>query len=87
MAIYIPAHDPLTTIKGEELAEVSNSKYLGSYMQSTEADLKSRKAVAWKALNSMSAVWKSHISDSLKSNFFQAIVETAQLIPNVEATL
>ena len=62
MAINIPAHDPLTTIKGKELAEVSNFKYLGSYMQSTEANLKARKAVAWKALNSMSTVWKSHIS-------------------------
>ncbi len=46
MAINILAHDPLTTIKDRELCEVSNFKYLGSHMQSTEAGLKARKAVA-----------------------------------------
>ena len=45
ITITIPAHDPLTTTKGKELAEASNFKYLGSYMQSTEADLKDRMAV------------------------------------------
>jgi len=60
-------------------AEVSNFKYLGSYMESTEADLKARKAVAWKALNSMSSVWKSHISHSVKQSFFRATVETVLL--------
>jgi len=69
----------LTAIKGIDLAEVSNFKYLGSYMESTEADLKARKAVAWKALNSMSSVWKSHISHSVKRCFFQATVETVLL--------
>ena len=45
------AHDPYTTIKGKELAEIS--KYLESYMQATEAGLKARKAVTCIALNSM----------------------------------
>ena len=48
-------------------------------MPSTEADLKSRKSVAWKPLNSMSTMWKSHISNSLKWNFCQATVETVLL--------
>ena len=60
-------------------AEVSSFKYLGSYIQSTEADVKAEKAVAWKVLNSMSTVWKSHISDSLEQNLFQATVETVLL--------
>jgi len=46
MTTNTPAHEPLTAIKGNNLAEVSNFKYLGSYMESTEADLKARKAVA-----------------------------------------
>jgi len=70
MTMNIPAHEPLTTIKGDDLAEVSNFKCLGLYMESTEADLKARKAVARKALNSMSSVWKSHISHSVKRSFF-----------------
>jgi len=72
-------HEPLTTIKENDLAEVSNFKYLGSYMEFTEADLKARKAVAWKTLNSTSSVWKSDISHSVKQSFFQATVETVLL--------
>ena len=48
-------------------------------MQTTEADLKARKAMAWKALNSMSTVWKSYISNSLKRNFFQVTLKTVLL--------
>ena len=75
MTINIPGHEPLATMKSKELAEVSNFKYLGSYIQSSEADLKAKITVVWKALNSMSTVWKSHISDSVKWKFFQATVE------------
>jgi len=69
MTINSAAHEPLTVIKGNDLAEISNFKYLGSYTEFTEADSKARKAVAWKALNSMSSVWKSHISHSVKRSF------------------
>jgi len=61
------------------IPEVSNFKYLGSYTQSTEADLKVKKAVAWKALKSMSSAWKSHISHSVKRSFFQATLENVLL--------
>ena len=40
--------------------------------------------MAWIALNSMSTVRKSHISDSLKRNFFHATVESV-LLYNYEA--
>jgi len=56
MTTDTPAYEPLTTIEGNDLAEVSNFKYLGSYVDYTEADLKARTAVAWKALNSMGFV-------------------------------
>jgi len=79
MNINTLVYEPLTTIKGNDLAEVFNFKYLGSYMESKKADLKSKKAVAWKALNNMSSVWKSHISHSVKRTFFQATVETVLL--------
>ena len=35
-------------------------------MESTEADIKARKAVAWGALNNMTTIWKSHIFYSVK---------------------
>jgi len=87
MTINTAAHEPLTIIKGNDLAEVCNFRYLGSYTESTEADLKARKAVAWKALNSMSSVWKSHISHSVKRSFFQATVETVLLYGSETWTL
>ena len=59
-------------------------------MQSTEAELKARKArktVTWKVLNGMSTEWKSQISDSLKRDFFQATVESVLLYGCEEWTL
>ena len=58
---------------------MDNFKYLGSYMESTEADIKARKALARRALNNMTTVWKSHISCSVKLRFFHATVESVLL--------
>ena len=38
-------------------------------MQSREAEVKARKVVAWKALNSISTLWKSHISSHWRGTF------------------
>ena len=48
-------------------------------MSSTEHDIKVRKALAWKALNTMSRVWKSGISKGLKRRLFVATVESVLL--------
>ena len=72
-------HPPLTTIDGTALNEISDFKYLGAWVNSTERDLKVRKALAWRALNGMTSVWKSNLPRHIKISFFSATVESILL--------
>ena len=56
-----PEPQHLTTSEGTDLKEVKDFKYLGSWVNSTEQDLKVRKALAWKALNGMASAWSSNL--------------------------
>ena len=73
------APDPILTNGGIALEEVEDFKYLGSWVNSSERDIKTRKAIAWKALNSMKRVWKSNVSNELKTRLFIATVESVLL--------
>ena len=80
MTYNIPKeHLPLTTTEGTVLKEVSDFKYLGAWVGSTEQDVKVRKALAWKALNGMTSVWKSNLPRHIKISFFSATVESVLL--------
>ena len=57
---------PLTTAGGTVLKEVEDFKYLGSWVNSTEQDLKMRKALAWRALNGMTSVWNVNLPRQIK---------------------
>ena len=57
----------------------SNFTYLGSWADSSEKDIDIRKALAWKAINDMSKVWKSNMNTELKKKFFVATVESILL--------
>ena len=72
-------HPPLTTTGGIALKEVKDFKYLGAWVNSTEQDLKVRKALAWKALNGMASVWNSNLPRQIKLSFFYATVESVLL--------
>ena len=72
-------HPPITTSDGNALREVNDFKYLGSWMNSTEQDLKVRKALAWRALNGMSRVWCSNLPRHIKLSLFHATVESVLL--------
>ena len=72
-------HPPLTTTGGTALKEVNDFKYLGSWINSTEQDLKVRKALAWRALNGMASVWNSNLPRQIKLSFFYATVESVLL--------
>ena len=61
------------------LKEVEDFKYLGSWVNSTEKDLKVRKALAWRALNGMTCVWTSNLPRQIKLSFFNATVESVLL--------
>ena len=65
-----------STMNNDEIEKVSDFKYLGSWMSSTEQDIKVRRALAWNALHKMSKVWKSTLRDDLKRRLFVATVES-----------
>ena len=73
---------PLTALQsanGIPLETVDDFKYLGSWVNSTNQDIRVRKAMAWKALNGMNVVWRSSLSRDLTISFFQATVESILL--------
>jgi len=74
-----PEHTPLKTLEGRELKEVPDFKYLGSWVDSTERDIKIRRAKAWRAMNDMKKVWGSNMSREVKIAFFLATIESVLL--------
>ena len=70
---------PLITSTGEPLKQVLDFKYLGSRMESTDKDIKERKAQAWRAINSMKKIWTSGMARPLKARIFIATVEAILL--------
>ena len=61
------------------LEEVSDFKYLGSYIASTSRDINVRKGIAWKALQSLDVFWKSNMSRKIKTKIFRTAVEPVLL--------
>lgn len=69
----------IRTDNGEELGKQDDFKYLGSWVDSSEKDIKIRKAQAWKALNGMQKIWTSNMSRKLKTRLFIATIESILL--------
>ena len=53
--------------------------YLGSSVASTEKDIDTRLTKAWTAINRLSIIWKSNLTDEMKRSFFQAAVTSILL--------
>ena len=53
--------------------------YLGSSIASTEKDIDMRLTKAWTAINRLSIIWKSDLTDKMKRSFFQAAVASILL--------
>ena len=79
LAYNVEVQQPLHTIDGTQLEQKDDFKYLGSWADSSEKDIDIRKALAWKAINDMSKVWKSNMNTELKKKFFVATVESILL--------
>ena len=77
----------MKSLNGKDHKKVSDFKYLGSYIQSTEKDMNIRLAKSWAALNNMNAIWKSRLPDRIKRNFFRATVELILVYGSVSRTL
>ena len=62
------------TLNGSALKLVDKFTYLGSSVSSTETDIDTRLAKAWSAIDRLSVVWKSDLTDKMKLSFFQAAI-------------
>ena len=64
----------ISTQDGTSLNLVDKFTYLGSSISSTEKDIDMRLTKAWTAINRLSIIWKSDLTDKMKRSFFQAAV-------------
>ena len=66
--------EDISTLEGTPLKLVDKFTYLGSSVESTEKDIDTRLTKAWTAINRLSIIWKSDLTDKMKRSFFQAAV-------------
>ena len=64
----------ISTLGGSSLKLVDKFTYLGSSVSSTEKDIDTWLTKAWIAINRLSVIWKSDLTDKMKRSFFQAVV-------------
>ena len=69
----------ISTLDGTPLKLVDKFTYLGSSVASTEKDIGTRLTKAWTAINRLSIIWKSDLTDKMKRSFFQAAVASILL--------
>ena len=64
----------ISTLDGTPLKLVDKFTYLGSSVSSTKKDINTRLTKAWTAINRLSIIWKSDLTDKMKRSFFRAAV-------------
>ena len=64
----------ISTLDGTSLKLVDKFTYLGSSVSSTKKDIDTRQTKAWAAIERLSIIRKSNLSDKRKRSFFQAAV-------------
>ena len=64
----------VSTLGGTSLELVDKFTYLGSSVSSTEKDIDTRLTKAWTAIDRLSIIWRSDLTDKMKRSFFQAVV-------------
>ena len=64
----------ISTLNSCSLKLVNKFTYLGSSVSSTETDINMRLLKAWTAIDSLSVIWKSDLTEKMKHSFFQAAV-------------
>ena len=60
----------ISTLNSGYLKVVDKFTYLGSSLSFIENDTNKRLAKAWTAINRLSIIWKSNLSNKIKRNFF-----------------
>ena len=97
IGLYVNAHKmeymsynqmgDISTLDGTPLKLVDKFTYLGSSITSTEKDIDTRLTKAWAAINRLSIIWKSDLTDKMKCSFFQAAVTSILLYGCTTRTL
>ena len=64
----------ISTLYGTPLKLVDKFTYLGSSVSSTEKDIDTGLTKVWTAINRLSIMWKSDLTDKMKRSFFQVAV-------------
>ena len=64
----------ISTLGGTSLKLVDKFSYLGSSVSSTEKDIDTQLTKAWTAIDRLSIIWRSDLTDKMKRSFFQAAV-------------
>ena len=64
----------IITLDGTPLKLVDKFTYLESSVSSTEKDIGTRQTKAWTAIDRLSIIWKSDLTDKMKRSFFLAAV-------------
>ena len=64
----------ISTLDGTSLKLVDKFTYIRSSVSSTEKDIDMQLTKTWTAINKLSIIWKSNLTDKMKSSFFQAAV-------------
>ena len=77
----------ISTLNGSSLKLVDKFSYLGSSASSTETDIDTRLTKAWTAINRLSVIWKSDLTDKRKHSFFQAAIVSILLYGCITWTL
>ena len=62
------------SLNGSSLKLVDKFTNLGNSVSSTETDIDAWLTKAWTAINRLSVIWKSDLTDKIKHSFFQAAV-------------
>ena len=62
----------ISTLNGSSLKLVDKFINLGNSVSSTETDINTQLAKAWTAIDRLSVIWKSDLTDKMKRSFFQA---------------
>ena len=64
----------ISTLGGTSLKLVDKFTYLGSSVSSTVKDIDTRLTKAWTAIDRLSIIWKSDLTDKMKRSFFVSIL-------------
>ena len=71
----------ISTLDGRSLKFVDKFTYHWSSVSSTKNDINMWLAKAWTAIDRLSVIWKSVLSDKIKRSFFQAAVMVMSILP------